>query len=550
MKKGILGLILTLAMVLSCMPIIAYAQTSGECGENLTWTLDDDGTLAISGTGDMTDFERHSDIPWENEKKSITKIVIEDGVTSIGKLAFEYCDNLERVTIPQSVNKIGDDAIYSCDNLLSIEVDENNEAYMSDDGILFNKAKTLIVCYPAKKENTSYEIPDSVTCIEWGAFSECKNLESIHIPDSVKEVGGFAFEECSNLTSLTIPDGVTKINYGMAAECEKLASIKFPDSINSIAYYVIDGTAYYNDPSNWKDDVLFVDKCLMEAHKDAQLGNYQIPDGTLTIADEAFYTCEGLTGVSIPESVTSIGTYAFKDTAYYNDDANWTDNALYIDNCLIDTKTALSGDYQIQDGTRLIAAGAFYNAKNITSITIPKSVTRIGYEAFHICDREIDLIFKAPNAANLYTNIYIDGDTFLDNLNKIYIHEGYTGYTEENGYPADKIVVEPHDFADGVCSICGERETVLPIERIDESGDAKYAFRVNLGQEYENCYVYAAVYDAEGVLVSINRVQLEMTGDTVISLDKSENDMTAKVFVWTDELQPILEIAEEFPLNN
>lgn len=671
MKKRILGLILTLAMVLPCMPIIAYAQTSGTCGENLTWTLDDEGTLTISGTGDMTDYYFNNiHAPWYDSRLDITNIIIEEGVTSIGKRAFMDCENLETVsipasvtksdfiafdkcesligvyitdlaawcdidffnydcnplyyaknlyingelaeniTIPNSVEKIRDYAFYNCRsitdvsmsegvkeigqyafarcteiqnarisdsvetigqsafngclgltsinipegvksigslalmniNLSAVEVDENNAYYMAEDGVLFNKAQTKIILYPCKKSGTSYTIPENVTEITSSAFSGCKLLESVDIPASVNYIGTYAFRSCINITSLTIPDGVTEIKYGMVLDCEKLTSINIPESVNSVSWNVFDGTAYYNDESNWTGDVLYIDNCLIEA-KYSLSGDYQIKDGTRVIAMLAFLDCEDMTGISIPESVTDIGFHAFDGTAYYKDDSNWTDNILYIDNCLIETKDSLSGTYQIKDGTRVIAERAFHADDKLTEITIPDSVISIDNKAFYRCGGLVDFVFKAPNAPALR------GDVFPEEFT-INIHEGYTGYTEENGYPADKIVVEPHDFADGVCSICGVKEIVPPIERIDESGDAKYAFRVDLGQEYENSYVYAAVYDADGVLISVNRVPLELTGDTVISLDKSKNDKTAKVFVWTDELQPILETAEEFPLNN
>lgn len=592
MKKRILGLILTLAMVLACMPIIAYAQTSGTCGENLTWTLDDEGTLTISGTGDMTYFGSDT---WKENKASVTNVVIEDGVTSICDYAFYNCESITDVTIPASVKEIGEHAFECCTNLKSlnipdgvekigeyafedcrgltsvnipssvinigdcvfadcdlekVEVDENNKNYMSEDGVLYNKNKTEIILYPSKKSGTSYTIPDGVTSIAIAAFEDCVDLESVDIPASVKEIDNCAFMECINLTSLTIPEGITRINAGMVVNCEKLTSINIPESVNSISFYVFDGTAYYNDESNWTDDVLYIDNCLIEA-MDTLSGDYQIKDGTRVIAEDALYHDDGVTGISIPESVIGIGSDAFSGTAFYEDETNWDNDVLYIDNCLIEAKHSLTGYYWVKDETRLIAEEAFLGCNYITGIDVPKSVKHINRRAFDGSPYPtVNYVFESPIAPTLGKEVFQDSEFYRDKKYKISVHKGYTGYTEENGYPADKIVVEPHDFADGVCSICGARETVPPIERIDESTDAKYAFRVNLGQEYENSYVYAAVYDAEGVLVSVNCVPLEMTGDTVISLDKSENDMTAKVFVWTDELQPILETAEEFPLNN
>ena len=106
MKKKILSLVVVMAMLLSFMPVIAQAATSGECGDNLTWTLDDEGTLTISGTGDMTDWS-YSSVPWYSSRSSIKNVIIGNSVTSIGSSAFDSCSSLKSVVIPDSVTSIG-----------------------------------------------------------------------------------------------------------------------------------------------------------------------------------------------------------------------------------------------------------------------------------------------------------------------------------------------------------------------------------------------------------------------------------------------------------
>ena len=675
MKRKILSLMVVLAMLPACVPIIANAQTSGTCGENLTWKLDDEGTLTISGKGAMEDWWAGIDgtyAPWYDSCLSITNVVIEEGVTKIGRCAFLSCKNMtsvhipasvtrivfnsfggcdslsgvyisdlgawcqidfdydkslaenlyingERaeniiipdgvekiskyvfrdcpsitsVTIPESVKEIGERAFDGCTNLKSlnisdgvekideyafdecrsltsvsipssvkeigecafadcdlsaVEVDANNRNYMSEDGVLYNKDKTEIILYPNEKNAASYAIPYGVTSIAVAAFEDCESLERVDIPESVNEIGACAFTKCINLTSLIIPEGVTELNGYMVVDCEKLASINIPESVTNISWGVFDGTAYYNDESNWTDDVLYIDNCLIEA-LDTLSGDYQIKDGTRVIAEAAMYYDDGVTSVSIPESVIGIGWGAFEGTEFYKDDANWDNDVLYIDNCLIDAKSSLKGYYRVKDSTRLIAGDAFGGCNYITDIAVPPSVKYINDEAFNgYTYPTVNYVFEAPIAPTLGKNVFPYNKWVPDKEYKITIHEGYEGYTEENGYPADKIIVEPHDYADGICSVCGARETVPPIERIDELGDTKYVFKVNLGQECGNCSVYAAVYDKNGALLAVNRVPLETADSTSILADKSENDALVKVFVWTDELQPILETAEEFPL--
>ena len=185
MKKTrkIISLLLSLLMIITSVPLMAvnsFAATNGTTGE-CTWTLDSDGVLTISGNGKMGDYYT----PWV---ESITKVIIENGVTSIGFSAFRDCTPLTSVTIPDSVTSIGDMAFYGCTSL------------------------------------TSVTIPDSVTEIGWYAFEDCTSLTSVTIPDGVTSIGGSTFSGCTSLTSITIPDSVTEIGanafFGLHIACE------------------------------------------------------------------------------------------------------------------------------------------------------------------------------------------------------------------------------------------------------------------------------------------------------------------------------------------
>ena len=187
-------------------------------------TLSDDGTLTISGNGEMKDWRNSSDGAWYDNRE-IKNVIINNGVTSIGKSAFSYCSNLisitipnsvtsiggkafvscrslTSITIPDSVTSIGGDAFGCCESLTSINVDSNNEKYMSDNGVLYTKDKKTLIQYPSKKEGTEYLILQGVESIGEFAFSDCTSLTNITIPNSVTSIGDYTFGKCDSLSVL------------------------------------------------------------------------------------------------------------------------------------------------------------------------------------------------------------------------------------------------------------------------------------------------------------------------------------------------------------
>lgn len=213
MKKRILSLVLAVLMIATLLPVSASAVapgSSGTCGKNLTWTLDLDGTLTISGTGAMEDYSTLGDsevlttsAPWDDhsdpiEHAIIKSVVIYDGVTSIGDYAFFNCGGITNVYIGTGVTSIGDHAFSDIYNM------------------------------------TSIKIPDSVKSIGVGAFFGCLNLNSIEIPSSITSIEDYMFSGCSNLTSVTIPAGVTSIGVGAFRHCNSLTSITIPNSVKNI----------------------------------------------------------------------------------------------------------------------------------------------------------------------------------------------------------------------------------------------------------------------------------------------------------------------------
>ena len=167
----------------------AAEEKSGTCGDNVTWTLDDDGTLTISGTGAMNNYSVVGS-PFYR-KTEIKKVVINSGVTSIGSGLFSDCSNLTNITIPNSVTSIGKSVFRGCTSLTKITI-PNSVTYIGSG--LFCNCSNL----------TNITIPNSVTSIGNSTFQDCKSLTNITIPNSVTSIGDYAFLNCSNLTSITI----------------------------------------------------------------------------------------------------------------------------------------------------------------------------------------------------------------------------------------------------------------------------------------------------------------------------------------------------------
>lgn len=299
----------------------------GTCGDNLTWKLED-GTLTISGTGEMYNYSYGSDNrpPWDGEKTKIKYIEIKIDTTTIGNYAFKGCNNLISITIPESVTSIGKGAFYECSSLTSITV------------------------------------PEGVTSIGAYAFDGCSNLTNVTIPKGVTRIGEFAFDECSNLTNIIIPEGVTKIEDGLFMDCSSLTSITLPEGVTSIGYRAF---AY----------------CY-------SLENISMPQSLISIGGSdyfggAFVNCRKLSSITIPSSVTDIGMYAFYGCTNLAT-VNMGTNITNIGSHAFEECVALER-ITIPSGVTTIEQLTFNKCKNLTNVTIAEGVTTIGSSAFSEC---------------------------------------------------------------------------------------------------------------------------------------------------------------------
>jgi len=364
MKNRILSIVLVLCMVCTLLPVTAFAATVVNSGTNgnITWSLDSDGILTISGSGAMNSYgnANYNDTsatsaPWGKYYSSIKSVVIENGVTSIGRYAFYGRSSLTSVNIGNSVTGIGNEAFYGCSSLTGIVIPDSvtNMGYQA-----FSNCSSL----------TSVVIPKRVTSIGGFAFSGCSSLESVTIESSVMSIeSDDIFSGCSSLTSVTIGSGVTSIGNQAFYCCSSLTSVVIPDSVT-----IIGSNAFA-----W---------C-------SSLTSVVIPNSVTSIGGSAFAVCSSLTIVSIPNSVTSIG------------------DATFIGCDSLKSVT-------IPDSVTSIGDATFIGCDSLKSVTIPDSVTSIGWYAFSECSSLTDIYFLGTQAE--WEEILIDD--FNDSLSNASIH--------------------------------------------------------------------------------------------------------------------------------
>ena len=276
---------------------------------------------------------------------AIGEVTIPNSVIIFGYSAFDSCESLISVTIPDSVTCIDDRTFSSCTSLTSIEVSGNNKNYSSNDGVLFNKNKSRLITYPAGKTDSKYVMPNSVISIDDDAFDSCINLKSVTIPNSVTSIDSGAFSNCISLTSLEV-------------------------SGNNKNYSSTDGVLFNKDKSE-----------LITYPAGKTDSEYAIPNSVTSIGNYAFACSTNLTSVSIPNSVTSIGYDTFEDCTSLTS-VTIPDSVTSIGWDTFENCTSLTS-VTIPDSVTSIGRYTFENCTSLTSVTIPNSVTSIGEHAFY-----------------------------------------------------------------------------------------------------------------------------------------------------------------------
>ena len=359
------------------LPAAAFGQKSDRCcGNNLTWTLDEEGLLTISGTGEMNSFTEKSS-PWNSF--NVKKVILEDGVTSIGSWAFSGCHFMTAIDIPESVTEIGDYAFYRCYRLKSISLPDSirtvganpfracsrleeivlspdHPALSFTDGMLFSKPDCRLVCRAAAAPSDA--------CI---------------VPEGIQVIGDYAFYENKELRSVTIPEGVTCIGVRAFINCDALTAVDFPDGLVSVGDYAFSGCE--------------------------RLSGAWFREGLISIGTGAFHYCWALEEIDLPDTLTSLGNHPFNDCRKLSEFRLGSDHPLlgFADGILYskpDMKMIFyaagnpAEHFTVPEGIRIIGEMAFSNVRTLRSVTFPDTVRQIGKESFRNCRNIEELVFS------------------------------------------------------------------------------------------------------------------------------------------------------------
>lgn len=401
MKKFAFILLITAAVLFGT--VVLAEGIEGTCGLDLTWKLDPNGVLTISGTGLMDDYSYSSSAPWYSVRDQIQSVVVEEGVTSVGEYAFYlYYHKLTTVTLPDSLTVISDNAFNKCESLTTINMSKNVEMIGSEAFRECKKLRSILLPETLKRiEDQAFYACDSLTVItipagveyisESSPFSKSNRLTAVNVAEEnayYASVDGVLYNKDKTIllaypsgktdSSFTVPETVQKINHSAFSYNELIRSIIVPGSVESIDYYAF---------SNCKN-----------------LKSISFSEGLISLGNGVFSECSTLSSVTFPASFQKLGNSVFEECYGLKELLVAEGSATFksIDGVIFDCsgKTLvtypagrLQSTYAIPDGIEAIGDCAFYQAKNLLHVTFPDSLLSIGNFSFYNCDQLNELTF-------------------------------------------------------------------------------------------------------------------------------------------------------------
>ena len=430
-------------------------------GANIVSNVYENGKGVIKFDGPVTKIGNYAFYGYNSDRKKISSITIPNKVVEIGSVAlgsidnlkivnipnsvktiranaFSYCYNLEYINLPNGLERIEYSAFSNCDALTVVTIPDSvvsikSSSFSECDNIKEFKGKFAedngrcividgkLISFALGNKLTDYTIPDIVTKIGGWSISKCNTLVNITIPDSVVEIEEYGIYSCKNLSNITLGNNVVAIGREAFA-FSKISTITIPDSVTSfpggnpfIACYSL---KEFKGKFATEDGRALINGDTIIAYANVSGTEYSIPNSVTSIGDYAFYGCKNLTNVAIPEGVKTIGDHAF---AFCEKLTNVT----------------------IPDSVISIKSDAFSNCTSLTCITIPDSVTSIGGYAFSACHKLKEVYCKPTTppsgGSSMFSNTTTDRKIFVPRASV----EAYKAANKWSDYAAD---IEPYDF--------------------------------------------------------------------------------------------------------
>ena len=570
---------------------ITFPESVTTIGASICKFSDNLETVIIKGKITTLDSYSFQDCP------NLTLITLPNSLTKINGMAFKGCSSLASINIPEQVTSIGNSAFAGCGSLTSITLPKglksvggsifsgcsNLEVVTLPDGLtsvgegMFNGCSSL----------TSIAIPSSVTSIGGSAFAGCSSLASITIPDNVTSIGASAFGGCEKLTSITIPDGVTTIENWCFSACSELSSVTLPDNVTLIRHAAFEKCKKLSSitlPSNLKvmESAVFLN-CNA-------LTSVNLPSGMTAIGSSAFANCSSLTSINIPENVTAIDVSTFEGCSSLQSVSLASKDKLTairdkaFNNCtqlkdfeIPQTISELGGGVfqntaiqsaTIPDGIEKIGNATFADCKELLSITLPASITKLDDHALGRCTQLTDFYLYAENppALGMYALDKISSNMRLHvPAFAVSVYEETPGYSHFDIMPLPELVTVlqvnlPAESKEVYQNMILElkNEETEQIQKLVVSERMSYSFR---GLARNESFTVSLKTQSGGILGEIKHIrtteeEMSVTFDKLLSLHNvslqvllpDKTDVTGQVKItWSDTMQGYLSQGDVLP---
>ncbi len=567
--KKFLALVLTLTMLFCCVPFGAFSINASAAGEtngttgDCTWTLNG-ALLTISGNGSMEDYDffNQNYAPWGTE---IVEVIIEEGVTNIGNDSFTFCEALKKVTFPSSVLEINSRMFDYCFALEEIIVDEGNQNFLSEEGVLFNKEKNVLLFFPQSNSIKNYTVPNSVKTISGQAFYSAKNLEKVFIGDSVTEIGSYAFAYCEALDTVEIGKNVEKISINAFCDIETLKNISIEAEEVEIDDNAFSNTGYYNDAQNWENGALYIGKILIAVSDDI-FGEFVIKEGTVSLLRNAISNKSGITSIVLPNSMTALTSYSISDCSLL-ESIVIPSSITVVEYHAILRCSALKKIYFRDDAlslyTKDIEYSNFYDAEWVFDFCDEQRTHEYSNDCDEYCDycgnfrynahrythsfdTECDVCLKKKNAENAVLYEIIDNEAIITDYNNRVVVGEIVIPEEIDGYTVTAINNEAFTWCNTLKSV------VLP-DSVKTIGDNAFSYcysltQVDLGDgvttvgdhAFSGCEALKTVIVGEGLRTLENGAFSGCKALTTVSLADGLTHIKENAFIYCSSITSIV----------